>query len=275
MKLGDQIAKWYRGELRPEEIFEVQLRLNALDDHDLVTASWIGPNRTLRVLSAWLGRTLIDMAGIQSNTEQDTNSFTVSSGERIVNGETLGAGDILIGDNSTGQPNLFWDASQGIFKLRNGTIQIGQMNATELMTGAGARVFRDSNFTVPSGSLTAIEWTGESYDDLGFVDLGTSDTKVTIPADAGGRYEVGFYAIWDTGNVGTMQVRLNLSGGSGPILVSVPNSNAGGGCGGTVDVELAASDYVEVYALQTSGTDKDIRFHTNEANPAFWVRRIR
>src|SRR5688572_8703156 len=65
---------------------DIRRELNLLWDRDAITKGWIGPNETLQVLSAWIGKTLINMAGIQSSTEDDTNSFMVASGDRTVNG---------------------------------------------------------------------------------------------------------------------------------------------------------------------------------------------
>lgn len=48
-------------------------------------------------------------------------SFIVLSNAQIYNEETFGVGDILLGDNSSGKANLFWDASEGKLYFRSGT----------------------------------------------------------------------------------------------------------------------------------------------------------
>ena len=53
-----------------------------------------------------------------------TTGFMVFSSAQTYNGESVGAGDIMMGDNSTDAPNLFWDASEGKLKFRLGTLDI-------------------------------------------------------------------------------------------------------------------------------------------------------
>jgi len=47
-------------------------------------------------------------------------SMVISSQAQIYNKESLGRGDLLVGDNSDGKPNLFWDNSEGTLNFRSG-----------------------------------------------------------------------------------------------------------------------------------------------------------
>jgi hypothetical protein len=47
--------------------------------------------------------------------------FSVFSAAQSYNGESVAAGDMLIGDNSSSQANLFWDRSAGRILVRGGT----------------------------------------------------------------------------------------------------------------------------------------------------------
>ena len=50
-----------------------------------------------------------------------TTNFSVFSNSQTYNSESMGIGDMLLGDNSAGQQNLFWDASAGSLSFREGT----------------------------------------------------------------------------------------------------------------------------------------------------------
>lgn len=267
MRLGEAFEKLYKGTLRPEEVPEVVRRLNMIDDHELTLAGWIGADKNPRVNSAWIGRTLLDMAGIQSNTEQDSNSFAVASGERVINGETIGAGDVLIGDNSTGAPNIFWDQSAGSFYLRNGTTVVGIMGTSEMLTGVGASVRRSTNLSINNATDTFVTWTTEVYDEANFIDLASHNTRVTIPET--GKYWMQCLVTWEhTKTTGQRLINLYLNGGSDATITSQTGDtrNASGGVGFysnnsfSCELSLTAGDYLEVNCHQTQGSAINISF---------------
>lgn len=50
-----------------------------------------------------------------------TTNFAIFTNAQTYNSESVSAGDVLIGDNSSGKANIFWDKSAGEFIFRNGT----------------------------------------------------------------------------------------------------------------------------------------------------------
>ena len=63
---------------------------------------------------AWFGHNIDD---------PDFTTMFIISNQNNYNGETFGAGDLLIGSNSTGKGNMWWDASVGKLYFRSGTTQ--------------------------------------------------------------------------------------------------------------------------------------------------------
>jgi hypothetical protein len=59
------------------------------------------------------------------------------------NGESFGAGDFLIGDNSTGQSNVKWDASEGQLQFRYGTTLKAYMDTDGSIKAGGGDVILD------------------------------------------------------------------------------------------------------------------------------------
>lgn len=103
-------------------------------------------------------------------TDPSTTSFIVFVNEQAYNTEFMEAGDILIGDNSTGVSNVKFDASEGqlqfrygqsvqlymdtdgSFKAASGAIEI---NSTGIIfdNSAGALYFKDSGGSISSGTI--------------------------------------------------------------------------------------------------------------------------
>ena len=57
-----------------------------------------------------------------------TTSFIVFSNAQTYNSESMGAGDVLLGDNSTSKANVLWDASAGKILFRGGTTEQGSID---------------------------------------------------------------------------------------------------------------------------------------------------
>lgn len=88
-----------------------------------------------------------------------TTAFAVFATAQTYNYESVGAGDVLLGDNSAGKINLLWDVSEGDVVLRRGTsaritldgssdsILIGQVDASQnnVLISSGAISIRNNN----------------------------------------------------------------------------------------------------------------------------------
>jgi len=79
-------------------------------------------------ISLWNGATQIGAWDEDGNfslgedlADEAKTAFKVFAKATTYNGESFGAGDMLIGDNSIDKPNLFWDASTPALQFRTGT----------------------------------------------------------------------------------------------------------------------------------------------------------
>jgi len=80
-----------------------------------------------------------------------TPSFALVNNGVTWNGETLTAGDVLFGDNSTGKANILFDASTGTFSIRGGT--------TEQVTIAADGSLTAGNTTINANGVSLKGWT--------------------------------------------------------------------------------------------------------------------
>lgn len=76
-----------------------------------------------------------------------TTYIAIFSTNQTYNGEAMTAGDMLIGDNSSGQANLLWDKSTGTLRGRSGTI-----NTLNIDSDGGLEIY--VNYNVSLGDLS-------------------------------------------------------------------------------------------------------------------------
>jgi len=84
-----------------------------------------------------------------------TTFLSVFSNNQTYNGESVGAGDALIGDNSSGKGNIVWAKSEGRLKFRGGTTPQLYINTDGTLVGGGGAVKLNSDglvITAPSGA---------------------------------------------------------------------------------------------------------------------------
>ena len=126
---------------------------------------------------AWFGSN-IDNVG-------DT-TMSIFSNDQNYNAERMGKGDLLLGDNSEGKGNLFWDASTGELKIRSGQVD-------SVVIGAGGIVVDWA--TIGGWSIDA---TRIYNGDMEFNSATSKITAGTIELDgAGEQFKVGTGLVFD------------------------------------------------------------------------------
>lgn len=131
---------------------------------------------------------------------------------------------------------------------------VGDFTVDPIISWAGARVYVNASFALPSAAATTIDFVGETFDTNTFHDNAVNPSRLTVPV--AGYYRI-FASIGITSGaaaaVGTMILRKNGS----VILTNALHQHVGGSVqvsfilGETV--LLAASDYVELRLSQSSG----------------------
>lgn len=120
--------------------------------------------------------------------------------------------------------------------------------------------------SINSGTWTALTYTVEDYDTDAFHNNSTNTSRMTIPAGKGGKYQLTASGDFnDIGTAGTLRgIRLYKNGAlyESPTTGAVLRSIFGnvGTCTNTIDwtITLAATDYLEIYAFQDTGSARNI-----------------
>lgn len=124
----------------------------------------IGPSGTVARLRA--GSVVLDNAGMHTylggvetgRVEADgdfllgtniaaaaTTSFAVFTNAQTYNSESIGAGDLLMGDNSSSKANILWDKSTGQLLFRSGTTTQGYIDTDGGATFGSGKVVLDAD----------------------------------------------------------------------------------------------------------------------------------
>lgn len=98
-----------------------------------------------------------------------TTSFVVFSNAQTYNSESIGAGDLLIGDNSSGKANILWDKSAGTLLFRGGTTTKGYISTDGAAYFGAGNVRLDNvglSFIGGAANLNQIKWLESTYTGL-------------------------------------------------------------------------------------------------------------
>ena len=199
-------------------------------------------------------------------TDPAKSGFHFFATAQTYNSESMGAGDILIGDNSSAKPNLFWDASVPALYHRQGTTIVSTLTGTQSYAPVGASVSSGAE-TASTATLTVMTGDTEQWDDADFWEGVTNPTRFTAPQD--GTYEFTGWIAFAENATGRREQWFKIDGSTYAVA---GQQNAVTGQQTVVlgqrEIDLSATDYVEHVAYQNSGGDLSI-------NGKMIVRRIR
>lgn len=147
--------------------------------------------------------------------------------------------------------------------------------SSEIRAFIGCRIRRSTNQSISSGSEQVITFDTESYDTDGFHSTVSNTSRITIPAGLGGKYRITANVEWasDANGYRFIYIKKNgsayIGGSSSGLTASVSYASHSL----TVDADLVAGDYIEVYALQNSGGGINVVSQT-DYSPVFSIHKL-
>lgn len=136
-----------------------------------------------------------------------------------------------------------------------------------------ARVFNSANIAITTGTVTALTFDSERYDNGSLHSTSANTSRLTAPIT--GLYMIGGHVRFAANATGTRQVLIRLNGAT----FLEPDSKANLGAGAAVDFtvttayQLVAGDYVELIVFQDSGGNLNVTAAGN-LSPEFWMHRV-
>lgn len=124
----------------------------------------------------------------------------------------------------------------------------------DLGTYQGARVYHSANQSLSSGSATPLSFDSERFDTDAYHDTSTNNSRITIPANMGGKYLITGHVAFAADATGYREINVFLNGTTD---IANHRTSALSGVSTIMSVatvySLAATDYVELRAFQNSG----------------------
>jgi hypothetical protein len=146
-----------------------------------------GETDGIKLLNPSIGRYSIDLqsdgdAFFGSDTSApDHTALAIFSNSQRYNGELFGAGDLLVGDNSSGKANLQWDASTGRLNFRGGTTTNAYISAAGYLNATGATI--SGTITAAAGSIGGWTINADNIAKTGII-LDSGDDAIYVGASA-------------------------------------------------------------------------------------------
>jgi hypothetical protein len=124
---------------------------------------------------------------------------------------------------------------------------------------AGSSVYNSANQSINNATLTAVTFNSESFDTDAYHSTATNTSRFTIPSGKAGKYLVSATLNFGSNATGVRYISLYKNGAAVIYGNSVPGSSAGGtALAMSYLVDLAVSDYIELYAYQSTGVAADV-----------------
>jgi hypothetical protein len=153
-----------------------------------------------------------------------------------------------------------------------GTGDIKASGSIRASTALGARVYNDADITLTTGTLTALTFNQERFDSDTIHSTSSNTSRLT--ATTAGVYVITGTARFATNATGNRRVLIRLNGAT---YIAEQTQAAVSGLQTTLTVAtiytLAATDYVELVALQSSGGDLAVTVSAN-ISPEFSMVRV-
>lgn len=121
-------------------------------------------------------------------------------------------------------------------------------------TFVGCRLTKSAVQSLDNATSTAITWNTEDFDTDGFHSTVSNTSRITIPTGKDGKYLITSLIGFDENSTGTRQVLLYKNGANALHVAQFkPADNTESQLTFSTIQSLVATDYIELYAYQSSG----------------------
>ena len=208
-----------------------------------------------------------------SNTDMDFIWVAQDDSNAIQNAIVDAKGD-LIGATAADTPARLAVGTNGQVLTADSTAATGLAWTTvsSSPTFVGTPLTKSVDQTINNNALTAITWDTETFDTDAFHSTSTNTSRITIPSGKGGYYRVTTRITFaGVTTFKSRQVRLYKNGSGFELFNQVSSGASSEGDDNSYElntiVSLVATDYLEIYAYQLSGSSLAVRGNAQFSMP--------
>lgn len=159
---------------------------------------------------------------------------------------------------------LYFDTTLDELQRSDGTNWQSIEKANAASAFVGAKAYNDAVQSIPNNTDTALTLNSEEYDTDTIHDTATNTSRATVPTGKGGKWRIHYHTAASTASATGIRVAFLRKNGTTRIRGS--NARVVGSTAvnvtleGGADIDLLATDYVEVIVFQNSGGALDFGF---------------
>lgn len=200
----------------------------------------------------------LNVTGNISSTDSitATNSITLGNFLQFIQRNFDGDGNLTPDVAPSGDARIYFDLISKKLKVSENLGAYGNLYNPLF----GVKVYSTINLPAADSAFTTLAWDSENWDDAGYHNLVTNNSRLTIPTGQGGRYWVWANITFTANAVGSRTFRFLVNGATAIGRVTSPNTAAtfNDSLNNVIPYEFAAGDYVECQVNQTSGAPLNI-----------------
>ena len=148
---------------------------------------------------------------------------------------------------------------QTLTKATGTDLDFSWTTPTSSVTFAGCRLTRSASVAIANATETTLNWDTETFDTNTYHSTSTNTNRITIPSGKAGYYQIEFVMNWTDADATGRRLTVFRVNGTAEIGVeSTPSSSATLSYYGATTKYMAVGDYVDLYVLQTSGSNKNV-----------------
>lgn len=191
---------------------------------------------------------------------KDTNVTTYYTGSAWANLDTTGmtnpmttTGDTIYSSSGSTPARLGIGSTGQVLTVAGGVPSWATPAGGSTFVGATVYNTDPARQTISNATVTQLTFNTDELDTDGFHDTSSNTSRFTVPAGKAGVYRFSAKVANGASTAGVRQLRMYKNGTYNTYLVEQSLGSAGAFYGGEYIINLAVSDYLEIYAYQNSG----------------------
>jgi hypothetical protein len=126
-------------------------------------------------------------------------------------------------------------------------------SASSASTYSGVSCYNSGGPTISNSTYTALTFDTEDFDTDSYHSTSSNTSRITIPSGKAGKYLINAVIGWEANSTGTRGMAFYKNGALVTYPMQYPTASVETWYNGSMILNLAVSDYVEVYVFQSSG----------------------